>query len=214
MNKFIAELIGTYCLVFAGTGAIIINGVSQGAITHMGIAMTFGLVVMAMIYAIGDLSGAHINPAVTIAFASARRFSLRLVAPYLISQCLGALLASITLRLLFPDQENLGVTLPAGSAMQSFTIEVILTAILMFVILSVSQGSKEIGLMAGIAVGGVVCFEAMFAGPITGASMNPARSLAPALVSGSLQHLWVYLAGPTLGALIAVPLWQFTRKNR
>ncbi len=208
MNKLLAEFIGTFALVFAGTGAIIINDVSGGTVTHIGIALTFGLVVMTMIYAIGDVSGAHINPAVTIAFAASKRFPLRQVPPYLAAQCAGAFAASGVLLALFPQHATLGTTMPAGSAVQSFVLEAILTMILMFVILSVSQGPKEKGIMAGIAVGGVIGFEALFAAPITGASMNPARSLAPAALSAHLGDVWVYLAGPTLGALAAVPLWR------
>ena len=204
INKLAAEAIGTFALVFAGTGAIVINDVSGGAVTHVGIAITFGLVVMAMIYAVGDVSGAHLNPAVTLGFAFAGRLAPRTVLPYIASQTLGALAASGLMRLLFAKHSTLGATLPAGAEMHSFILEVVLTAILMFVILSVSTGPKEKGLMAGIAVGGVIGFEAMFAGPITGASMNPARSLAPAVVSGRLEHLWIYLIAPPLGALVAV----------
>lgn len=205
MKRLFAECLGTFGLVFAGTGAIVINHVSGGAIGHAGIAITFGLIVMAMIYAFGDVSGAHLNPAVTVAFAAAGRFGWREVPGYVGAQVLGGVAASGLLRLLFPTDETLGATLPAGPVMQSFVLEVVLTGILMLVILSVSTGSKEKGITAGIAVGGVVALEAMFAGPICGASMNPARSLAPALVSGHLEHLWVYLAAPTLGALLAVP---------
>jgi len=213
ISKVVAELIGTFALVFAGTGAIIINDASHGAVTHVGIAITFGLVVMAMIYAIGETSGAHINPAVTLGFWLSGRFPARSLAAYLCAQCAGALLASITLRLLFVDHATLGTTAPAGSALQSFVLEMILTAMLMFVILRVSSGSKEQGIMAGIAVGGVIGFEAMFAGPITGASMNPARSLAPALVSGHIHDVWIYLVAPILGAALAVPCWRLTRPS-
>jgi aquaporin Z len=206
MNKLLSELLGTFTLVFAGTGAIVINEVSGGVIGHAGIALTFGLVVMAMIYTFGDVSGAHLNPAVTLAFATGKRFAWKDVPGFLGAQIGGACLASGVLRLLFPTNDNLGATLPAGSVMQSFVLEIILTAILMLTILRVSAGAKEKGITAGIAIGGVVGLEAMFAGPICGASMNPARSLAPALVSGHLEHLWVYLVATVLGALIAVPL--------
>lgn len=208
MNKLLAEVIGTFALVFAGTGAIIINGMSNGAITHPGIALTFGLIVMAMVYSLGEISGAHLNPAVTFGFWLAKRFPGRQVLPYIVAQLIGAVLASVVLRISLGTHPNLGATLPAGSDMQSFVLEIFLTALLMFVVLTVACGSKEQGLMAGIAVGGVVALEAMFAGPITGASMNPARSFAPAVVSGHLAHLWIYLVAPTIGAAIAVPLYQ------
>jgi len=206
MKKYFAEFLGTFALVFAGTGAIIINDVSHGAITHAGIALTFGLVVLAMIHTEGDVSGAHLNPAVTLGFFAAGRFGGAGVLPYLASQMLGALAASGLLRTLFPAHATLGATLPAGTEWQSFVLEIVLTALLMLVILSVSSGAREKGITAGIAIGAVIALEAMFAGPICGASMNPARSLAPALVSGHLEHLWIYLAAPVLGALLAVPL--------
>lgn len=200
-RRMAAEAFGTFCLVFAGTGAIVIDEAHRGAITHVGVALTFGLVVMAMIYAVGDVSGAHLNPAVTLGFYAARRFEGRLVGPYLLAQCAGGLAASLALRLLFPASVTLGATEPAGSALQSFALEFLLTLILMFVILSVSFGAREKGLMAGIAIGAVIGLEAMFAGPVSGASMNPARSLAPAVVAVRLEHLWLYLAAPVLGAL-------------
>ena len=203
-RKMAAEAFGTFALVFAGTGAIVINETSGGTITHAGVAITFGLIVLAMIYAIGDVSGCHLNPAVTLGFYAARRFSGRLVAPYLISQCAGAILASITLRLMFPSSITLGVTTPAGAAAQSFVMEFLLTLILMFVILSVSAGSKEKGLLAGVAIGSVIALEAMFAGPVSGASMNPARSLAPALVAMQFGSLWIYLVAPIMGAVASV----------
>lgn len=205
MKKLAAEFFGTFALVFAGTGAIVINEVSHGTVTHVGIALTFGLVVLAMIYAIGDVSGAHLNPAVTTGFFLARRFPGPWVLPYILSQCAGALLASALLHEMFPGNETLGATLPAGLPQQSFILEAVLTLVLMFVILSVSTGSKEKGLMAGVAVGSVIAFEALFAGPISGASMNPARSLAPALLSGRVEHLWIYLIAPLVGAGLAVP---------
>lgn len=204
MRKLFAEFIGTFALVFAGTGAITINDVSGGVVTHVGIALTFGLVVMAMIYAVGDVSGAHLNPAVTLAFWVSGRFKAAAVAPYIGTQIVGAIAASALLRILFPGHATLGATLPAGPAMQSFVLEVVLTFVLMFVILNVSTGAKEKGIMAGAAVGGVIALEALFAGPICGASMNPARSLAPALVSLKLESLWIYLLAPPLGAVLAV----------
>lgn len=205
MKKLTAEFLGTFALVFAGTGAIVINHASGGAIGHQGIALTFGLIVLAMIYCLGDTSGAHFNPAVTVAFAAARRFAWRDVPGYLVAQMLGALAASGLLRVLFPGDATLGATRPAGAEMQSFILEIVLTALLMLVVLSVSTGAKEKGITAGIAIGAVIALEAMFAGPISGASMNPARSLAPALVSGELTHVWIYLVAPMLGALLAVP---------
>ena len=204
MQRYISELIGTFALVFCGPGAVIMNDVSGGSVTHVGIAITFGLIVMAMIYSIGEISGAHINPAVTIAFWVSGRFEKKEVLPYITAQMTGALLASAVLYLLFPLHETQGATLPSGSALQSFILEVILTFILMFVIIKVSTGSKETGTMAGIAIGGVVGLEAMFAGPITGASMNPARSIAPAIFSGNFEHLWLYIAAPIIGALLAI----------
>ncbi len=179
MKKCSAEFIGTFALVFAGTGAIVINEVSGGAITHVGISLTFGLIVLVMIYTVGDVSGAHLNPAVSLGFFALLRFQ-------------------------FPQSVTLGATEPAGSATQSSVLELILTAILMFVILSVSTGAAEKDITAGIAVGSVIALEAMFAGPICGASMNPARSLAPAVVSQHLSSLWIYLIAPVTGALLAV----------
>ena len=205
MKKLVAEFLGTFALVFAGTGAIVINGVSGGTITHAGIALTFGLVVLAMIYTFGDVSGAHLNPAVTAAFAISNRFAWRSVPPYVGAQVAGAFAASVLLRILFPSDAKLGATLPAGPAWQSFVLEIVLTFILMMVILSVSTGAKEKGITAGIAIGAVIALEAMFAGPICGASMNPARSLSPAVVSGNVEHLWLYIAGPIIGAALAVP---------
>ena len=205
MKKLFAESLGTFALVFAGTGAIVIDHASNGAITHAGVALTFGLIVLAMIYALGDVSGAHFNPAVTTAFAAAGRFSWRAVPGYIAAQLTGAFAASALLRGLFPADAMLGATLPAGAASQSFILETVLTFLLMLVILSVSTGAKEKGITAGIAIGAVIALEAMFAGPICGASMNPARSIAPAVVSGHFEHLWIYLAGPLLGALLAIP---------
>lgn len=213
MKKLLAECLGTFTLVFAGTGAIVINQVAGGVIGHAGIANVFGLVVLAMIHTFGDVSGAHLNPAVTTAFAAAGRFAWREVPGYIGAQIVGALSASALLWVLFPQAVTLGATLPAGPPMQSFVLEIVLTAVLMLTILSVSTGAKEKGITAGIAIGGVIALEAMFAGPICGASMNPARSLAPALVSGNFTHLWIYLVAPMIGALIAIPLCIGTRES-
>ncbi len=213
MNRLFAEGLGTFCLVFAGTGAIIVNDVSGGAVSHVGIGLTFGLVVLAMIYAVGDISGAHLNPAVTIGFFAARRLGGPQVLPYVASQITGALVASGLLRLLFPEHATLGATLPAGSGAQSFVFEVVLTAILMFVILSVSTGSKERGITAGIVVGSVIALEALFAGPISGASMNPARSIAPAVLTVHLSSLWLYISAPIGGALVGVVACRCAREE-
>ena len=213
MRRLAAEFIGTFALVFAGTGAIVVNEASSGAITHVGIALTFGLIVLAMIYTFGDISGAHLNPAVTIGFWAARRISARDAAFYVPSQLLGALVASMSLRFLFPQNQLLGATLPAGSESQSFALEGVLTFLLMLTILNVSTGSKEKGITAGIAVGSIIALEAMFAGPISGASMNPARSIGPALISGHCEHLWIYLVAPILGATIATVACRCVRES-
>jgi aquaporin Z len=214
MNRFrnyVAEFIGTFALVFAGTGAIVVNDTYDGVISHAGVAATFGLVVMCMIYAVGDLSGAHLNPAVTLGFWAAGRLSRREVLPFITSQTLGALLASGLYALTFPQHESLGMTSLSVPLGVGFVFEIILTFLLMFVILHVSSGAQEKGLMAGIAIGGTVALAAMFAGPLTGASMNPARSLAPALMSGQLAHLWLYVTAPILGAALAVLSCHFLR---
>ena len=211
MRKVFAEFLGTYALVFAGTGAIVIDQQFHGAITHVGIAITFGLIVMSMIYAFGDISGAHLNPAVSIAFVAAKRFPIKLLLPYIFGQLSGAILASVTLRLMFPDNQLLGATMPSGSELQSFIMELILTFFLMLVIINVAAGSKEQGMFAGLAIGSVVSLEAMFAGPVCGASMNPARSIAPALVSGHMEHMWLYVAAPIAGAVLAVLVFQLLK---
>jgi aquaporin Z len=209
MRKYVAEVIGTFALVFCGTGAIVIDQQTNGAVSHVGVAITFGLIVMSMIYALGNISGAHLNPAVSIAFTLAGRFSIRELFPYIISQLVGAFVASVILRYLFPSNETLGTTLPAGTEIQSFILEFILTFLLMLVIINVATGSKEQGMFAGLAIGSTVLLEAMFAGSICGASMNPARSIAPAVVSGHTEHLWIYIAAPISGAGFAIPLWKY-----
>jgi aquaporin Z len=207
----LAECLATFMLVFAGTGAIIINDVYGGVITHIGIAAVFGLVVLTIIYTYGDISGAHVNPAVTIAFWLAKRFPGRWVTPYVICQCGGALLASLVWSLYFPQHDTLGASLPALDSLPVFVLELLLTWWLMTVILGVSEGAKEKGLVAGIVIGGVVALEAAFAGPVTGASMNPARSLGPALISGNVYTLWIYILAPIAGAALAVFTCRFVK---
>jgi aquaporin NIP len=213
VRKYIAELIGTFILIFCGTGAMVIDQQTAGVVSHVGVSITWGLTVMSLIYSIGQVSGCHINPAVSIAFTLAGRFKAQLLPGYIISQVAGALLASLTLKFLFPASPLLGATMPAGSDMQSFILELLLTFFLMLVIMNVAHGSKEQGQFAGIAIGAVVGLEAMFAGPICGASMNPARSIAPAIVSGHLGHLWLYIVAPVMGAALAIPVWKYLRET-
>lgn len=207
-RRLCAEAFGTFWLVFAGTGAVVVDEVTGGGVTHVGVALTFGLAVMALIYALGSVSGCHINPAVTLGLCVAGRCERCLVVPYIGSQCAGAFLASGTLRMLFPESGSLGATSPAGSDLQSLVLEFLLTLLLMFVILSVASGGGEEKLLGGIVVGGVIGFEALFAGPISGASMNPARSLAPAMVAMHLDDVWIYVVAPIAGALASVPLYR------
>jgi len=206
MKREVGELIGTFAMVFCGCGAMTINEITNGSIGHVGVAITWGLIVMSMIYAFGEVSGAHFNPAVTIGFAIAKKFNWRDVPKYLIAQTIGAFLAVFLLWFLFPESNSFGHTYPAEgfAPIKAFVLEFLLTFFLMVVIINVSTGSKEIGTVAAIAVGAVILLEAMFAGPMTKASMNPVRSLAPAVVSGNLTHLWLYLTAPIIGASLAV----------
>lgn len=206
-----AEFTGTFALVFAGTGAIVINAEAGGVIGHVGIGLTFGLIIMVMIYAVGHISGAHFNPAVTLGFAMGRHFPWRDVPRYWTAQLLGAMTASVLLRAMFGDTARLGATVPLGSASQSLLLEGVLTLILMFVITSVATDVRAVGQAAAIAIGGTIGLEALFAGPISGASMNPARSLAPALVSNTWTDQWIYIVGPIVGAAIGVTLYQGIR---
>ena len=205
-KKLIAEFIGTFTLIFCGCGAMTVNEITNGAISHVGVASVWGLIVMALIYAFGDISGAHFNPAVSIAFAYAKKFSWKFVPSYVSSQVLGAIAAVSVLWFLFPESQFLGETTPMEgfAAYKAAILEFILTFFLMMVIINVSTGSKEIGTMAAIAIGGVILLEALFAGPITKASMNPARSIAPALFTGHFSTLWLYIVAPILGAITAV----------
>ena len=212
MRALVAELIGTFALVFAGAGAIMVDDKTH-ALGHVGVAITFGLVIMVMIYAVGHVSGAHFNPAVSFAFALTRHFSWTKLLGYWVAQAAGALIAAAILRGSLGNRAHIGATLPAGSQGQAFLWEAILTFFLMFVILSVATDTRAVGEAAAIAIGGTVGLDAMFGGPITGASMNPARSLGPALVSGDLHALWVYLLAPLVGAAVGGFAYQFVRRE-
>ncbi|XP_062118259.1 aquaporin NIP1-2-like [Humulus lupulus] len=211
-QKLLAEFLGTYFLIFAGCGSVAVNLNFDKVVTFPGICITWGLVVMVLIYTVGHISGAHFNPAVTIAFASASRFPLRQVPAYIVAQVLGSTLASGTLRLMFTGKEDhfLG-TMPAGSNMQSFVIEFIITFYLLFAVSGVATDDRAIGQLAGIAIGATVLLNVLVAGPISGASMNPARSLGPAIVWGHFKGIWIYLISPTLGAISGVWAYNLIR---
>jgi MIP family channel proteins len=209
-RSLVAELIGTFALVFAGAGAIMVDA-RTGALGHVGVAITFGLVIMVMIYGVGHVSGAHFNPAVSFAFALSRHFPWSRVALYWCAQLAGALLAALLLRASLGNVAHVGATLPSGSAGQSFTWEIVLTAFLMFVIMAVGTDTRAMGEAAAIAVGGTVGLDAMFGGPISGASMNPARSAGPAIVSGDLHALWIYIVAPLIGATVGAIAYQVVR---
>jgi aquaporin NIP len=210
LRKVSAELAGTYALVTAGCGAIIVN-TQTGALSHVGVALTFGLVITVMIAATGHLSGAHFNPAVTLAFAFIRRFPWGDVPFYIGGQLLGAILGALTLRLLFGLTANLGATLPQGDPIQSLGIEILLTAALMFVITAVATDSRVPTSIAPLAIGATVTLDALWGGPISGASMNPARSLGPALVAGVWSHQWIYWLGPVIGATLGALIYEKIR---
>lgn len=211
--KYLAELLGTFALVFCGTGAIIVDAQSQGALGHIGVAFTFGSIVMVMVYALGSLSGAHINPAVTIGAVVARKFPAVQVIPYILAQIIGALLASFLLRFMFPGDGSLGMTLPAGDPWQSFAFEFIFTFFLMLVILSVVSLSS-LTPASGLAIGSTILVGALVAGPVSGGSFNPARSLGPAIATGNLSMIWIYLLAPVCGTVLASLLWPWLEKQR
>jgi aquaporin NIP len=210
VRSLLAEAIGTFALVFAGCGAIVVDA-KTGALGHLGVALTFGLVIMAMIYAVGHVSGAHLNPAVTFAFAFARHFPWRRAVAYWGAQVVGALAAAAFVRSSLGERAHDGATLPSGSQGQAFLWELVLTFILMFVIVAVATDTRAVGDAAAIAIGGTVGLDALFGGPVTGASMNPARSLGPALVSGDVHGLWLYLVAPPLGAALAALTHRYLR---
>ena len=216
MKKYYAELIGTFAMVFCGCGAMTINEITNGSISHVGVASVWGLIVMAMIYAFGSISGAHFNPAVSIGFAVAKKFPWKEVPKYFTAQLMGGILAIALLWYLFPDSQFLGESTPANGFpdFKAAVLEFVLTFFLMIVIINISTGSKEIGIMAGIAVGGVILLEAMFAGPMTKASMNPVRTIAPAIFTGRFNHVWFYIVAHVLGAITAVLSYKlFDTKN-
>lgn len=212
MKKYIAEFIGTFALVFFGTGAVVVNASNESSLGLLGISAVFGIVIMAMIYVFGNISGTHINPAVTISLAINKLMPKNEVLGYLTAQIIGAFLASVLLLVLFPNSQTLGETLPSGSVMQSFVIELILTFFLMLTILGVTS-KPESSPFAGFVIGVFVLGAIVLAGPISGGSFNPARSLAPAIVSGKIENLWVYLIAPTLGAIVAILVWKGLNKT-
>lgn len=213
MKKYIAEFIGTFALVFCGTGAIIVNEQSNGSLGLIGIALAFGIIISAMIYIFGNISGTHINPSVTIALLIGKLTSKRDAVFYISAQILGAILASVLLKFMFSKNLTLGTTIPSGELLQSFVLEFVLTFFLMLTILGVTS-KKEFSNIAGLVIGLVVTGIIIFAGPISGGSFNPARSFAPAIVSGNIKALWIYLTAPILGAIIAMLIWKSFSKTK
>ena len=211
-RALVAEAIGTFALVFAGAGAVMVDAKTH-ALGHVGVALTFGLVIMAMIYAVGHVSGAHFNAAVTFAFALSRHFPWRRACAYWVAQLLGAVVAAAVLRGSLGNVAHVGATLPSGSQAQSFLWELVLSFFLMFVITAVATDTRAVGEAAAIAIGGTIALDAMVGGPVSGASMNPARSLGPALVSGDLHALWLYLVAPVIGASLGALAYQFVRSE-
>ena len=216
MRPLIAEWFSTFVLIFGGTGVVVVNTLTSGGVSLVGIALTWGLLVAVMAYAVGPVSGAHMNPAVTLGLAYAGKHSWKLVPTYVLAQCAGAFTASLLLAALTRQAADLGLaptrpyTPRDGSpwVWECFVLEVWLTGVLMFVVLSVSTSRPDIQSLGGFIAGGVITLEVLFCGPVTGASMNPARSLAPAVVGGTLDHLWLYLTAPPLGAVLAVIIWK------
>jgi MIP family channel proteins len=214
LRRSVAEGIAAFALVFAGCGAVVANATHQDALGAVGVSLVFGLVIMVMIYATGHLSGAHINPAVTIAFTLTRHFPGRDAVAYIAAQLLGAAAGAFLLLAAWSSKPaNLGSTVPSVGTGTAFLYEVVLTAFLMFVIIAVATDTRAVGAAAAIAIGGTVGLDALFGGPITGASMNPARSFGPALASGTWTDFWIYVAGPVLGAAVGAFAYQFIREE-
>jgi MIP family channel proteins len=213
LRPLVAEAIGTFALVFAGCGAIMVDAETQ-QLGHVGVAITFGLVIMFGIYAVGHISGAHFNAAVTFAFALTRHFPWPRAGAYVCAQVVGAITAAALLRASLGDVADVGATLPSGSQAQSFLWELVMSAFLMFVILAVATDTRAVGEAAAIAIGGTIGLDAMFGGPVSGASMNPVRSLGPALVAGEFDALWLYLLAPILGTTVGGLAYQFVRDEQ
>jgi aquaporin NIP len=214
-RRALAEGLAAFALVFAGAGAVVANVAYDGALGTVGIALVFGLIVMAMVYATGHLSGAHINPAVTVAFTLTRHFPTRDAAAYIVAQLVGAAVAALVLLVLWPQQPaELGATVPSVAAWRALVYEMVLTAFLMFVIMAVATDVRAVGAAAAIAIGGTVGLDAMLGGPVTGASMNPARSFGPALAAWEWEALWVYVVGPVVGAALGGFAYQLVRGDR
>ncbi|TYJ13221.1 hypothetical protein E1A91_A10G036700v1 [Gossypium mustelinum] len=212
IQKLMAEVLGTYFLIFAGCAAVVVNVNNEKVVSLPGISIVWGLAVMVLVYSLGHISGAHFNPAVTIAFATCKRFPLKQVPAYVLAQVIGSTLAAGTLRLLFSGPHDVFAgTSPQGSDLQAFGIEFIITFYLMFIISGVATDNRAIGELAGLAIGATVLINVMFAGPITGASMNPARSLGPAIVSNHYKGIWIYLMSPTLGAVSGAWVYNMVR---
>lgn len=210
MKRYLAEFIGTFGLVFIGTGSIIVNEQTNGSVGLVGIAFAFGLIVATMIYTFEKISEAHFNPAVTISFAIDKLISKKEALIYIVFQILGAIFASFLLHILFPDNKNLGTTLPSGTILQSGIMEIITTFLLMMVIFKTKDPNQSSAII-GITIGAVITAMIFVAGPISGGSFNPARSIGPALISGNLQHLWLYLVTPTIGTVLAFFVWRVVR---
>jgi aquaporin NIP len=212
MRKYIAELLGTFMLIFVGIGSIIVDQHSNGTVGLIGIAICWGVAVTALIYTFGNISGAHFNPAVTITFWMLKMMKGKDILPYLLCQLAGAFIAVFALKYLFPAQVFLGETQPDGHPMRSFVLELIISFILMIVILFTSHGSKETGVLAGLAIGGTVLLLVIFAGPISGTSLNPTRSLAPAVITGNVENVWIYLTAPFAGMMVAGIVWRLMKE--